>query len=84
MKKINKIVLCTLSLCAVLFASCDPNKEQCWKITLTSPDGGQVVEYYYYGNGVDSDAQLDLLASSMPGFKATKTQTFLSKDNCKK
>ena len=66
------------------FTSCDPNKEQCWKITLTSPDGGQVVEYYYYGNGVDSDAQLELLASSMPGFKATKTQTFLSKDNCKK
>jgi hypothetical protein len=66
------------------FTSCDPNKEQCWKITLTSPDGGQVVEYYYYGNGVDSDAQLELLASSMPGYKATKTQTFLSKDNCKK
>jgi len=42
------------------------------------------MEYYYYGSGVDSDAQLELLASSHPGYKATKTQTFLSKDNCKK
>ncbi|MBQ8939693.1 MAG: hypothetical protein IJ047_05665 [Paludibacteraceae bacterium] len=84
-----KKVFMSLAAVAVMalaagFTSCDPNKEQCWKITLTSPDGGQVVEYYYYGNGVDSDAQLELLASSMPGFKATKTQTFLSKDNCKK
>ena len=84
-----KKVFMSLAAVAVMalaagFTSCDPNKEQCWKITLTSPDGGQVVEYYYYGNGVDSEAQLELLASSMPGYKATKTQTFLSKDNCKK
>ena len=84
-----KKVFMSLAAVAVMalaagFTSCDPNKEQCWKITLTRPDGGQVVEYYYYGNGVDSDAQLELLASSMPGYKATKTQTFLSKDNCKK
>ena len=84
-----KKVFMSLAAVAVMaltagFTSCDPNKEQCWKITLTSPDGGQVVEYYYYGSGVDSDAQLELLASSHPGYKATKTQTFLSKDNCKK
>lgn len=84
----KKIVMSLAAVCMLAvsasFVSCDPNKEQCWKITLTSPDGGQVLEYYYYGNGVDSDAQLELLASSHPGFKATKVQTFLSRENCVK
>lgn len=82
MKKI--LILGAFALATLALTSCDPNKEQCWKITLTSDTGGPVIEYYYYGNGVDSDAQLEILASSHPGYKATKEQTFLSKDNCHK
>lgn len=77
-------ILGVFALATLAFTSCDPNKTQCWKITLTSDTGGQVLEYFYYGDGVDSDAQLELLASSHPGYKATKEQTFLSKDNCHK
>ena len=75
-------ILGVFALATLAFTSCDPNKEQCWKMTIVS-DAGTVI-YYYYGNGVDSDAQLELLASSHPGFKATKVQTFLSKENCHK
>lgn len=78
MKKIFFVSL--FALATLAFTSCDPNKEQCWKMTVTTDEGS--VTYYYYGNGVDSDAQLDLYAQ-MPGVKsARKEQTFLSKDNC--
>ena len=75
-------ILGVFALATLAFTSCDPNKEQCWKMTIVS-DAGEVI-YYYYGNGVDSDAQLELLASSHPGYKATKEQTFLSESNCHK
>lgn len=74
------VVVLTL---AASFVSCDPNKEQCWKITLTEQTTGQVrLVAYYYGNGVDSDAYITQLAQSNPGCSATKQQTFLSKENC--
>ena len=85
----KKILMSLMAVCmmAVAFGltSCDPNKAQCWKITLTSRESGApTLEYYFYGTGVESDAQLEMLASSNPGYSATKVQTFLSKDNCHK
>ena len=78
MKKI--FILGAFALATLALTSCDPNKEQCWKIIVTSETG--TTEYYYYGSGVDSDAQIDIYAK-MPGVKsARKEQTFLSKDNC--
>ena len=78
MKKL--FIACAVALTALVFTSCDPNKEQCWKITVVTEAG--TATYYYYGNGVDSDAQLDIYRQ-MPGVKSTsKAQTFLSKDNC--
>ena len=79
---ISLMAVCMVAVAAGL-SSCDPNKEQCWKITLTSRTTGQATEYYYYGNGVDSDAEIERLAQMNPGCSATKTQAFLSRENCK-
>ena len=73
-------ILGVFALATLAFTSCDPNKTQCWKMTIVS-DAGTVI-YYYYGDGVDSDAQLDIW-SQVPGLKSAKKEsTFLSKDNC--
>ena len=81
MKKL--IIACVVAMTALAFTSCDPNKTQCWKITLQY-ESGQTEEFYYWGSGVDSDAVIEQYAQTIPGTKATKQQTFLSKDNCHK
>lgn len=73
---------CMLALSAA-FVSCDPNKAQCWKLSVTSQDD-ITVEYLFYGTGVEADAQLEMYVK-MGGVKRThREQTFLSKENCHK
>jgi hypothetical protein len=78
MKKI--FFACAIALTAIAFASCDTQKEQCWKMTVVSSLG--TVTYYYYGSGPDSDAQLDIYKNTPGVTSVRKEQTFLSKDNC--
>lgn len=72
---------CVLALSAT-FVSCDPNKAQCWKMTIVMQND-VTEEFYFYGTGVESDAQLELYYQA--GAKSVKKeQTFLSRDNCHK
>ena len=79
MKKI--FILGAFALATLAFTSCDPNKEQCWKIIVTF-DTGATSEYFYYGSGVDSDAQFAIYEKMQGVRSVRKEQTFLSKDNC--
>lgn len=82
MKKL--LIACVVAMTALAFTSCDPNKAQCWKITLEYKDGGkQTEEFYFWGTGVESDAMIEQYASAT-GARVTKQQTFLSKENCRK
>ena len=72
---------CMLALSAAL-VSCDPNKAQCWKLTVVS-ENDATAEYYFYGTGVEADAQLEIYHRA--GAKSVKReQTFLSQENCHK
>ena len=71
--------VCVLALAAG-FVSCDPNKAQCWKLTATFPQGG-TQEMYFYGTGVEADAQLEILHQAGAN-KVQREQTFLSQENC--
>jgi hypothetical protein len=64
------------------FVSCDPNKTQCWLLIATFPQGG-TQEMYFYGSGVEADAQLEILHQA-GATKIERKQTFLSKENCHK
>jgi len=81
MKKIIMTVaaVCVLALAAG-FVSCDPNKAQCWKLVATFPSGQQQI-MYFYGTGVEADAQLELMHQAGAN-KIHREQTFLSKENC--
>lgn len=70
-----------LALSAAL-VSCDPNKAQCWKLTVTYPEGNSI-ESYFYGTGVEADAALEVYYKA-GATKVHREQTFLSKENCKK
>jgi len=73
-------VVCVMALAAG-FVSCDPNKTQCWKITVEFQNGQSEV-YYFWGDGLQSDAQLNEYGK-LPGIKRTsKTQAFLSQSDC--
>jgi hypothetical protein len=70
---------CLMTLCAVM-VSCDPNKAQCWKMYVGYPSG-QTEVFYFYGTGVEADAQLELYVKA--GANSTRReQTFLSESNC--
>lgn len=72
---------CMLALSAT-FVSCDPNKTQCWRLEVTSEEG-LTVEYYFWGTGVEADAQLEVYHRA--GAKRVyREQTFLSQENCHK
>lgn len=71
---------CMLAMSAAL-VSCDPNKAQCWKLYVGF-DNGKSAEYYFYGTGVEADAQLELYHQAGAN-TIRREQTFLSKENCK-
>jgi len=74
---------CCLMAVSAAFISCDPNKTQCWKITVEFQTG-QTEEYYFWGDGMESDAQLDQYGK-LPGIKrVSKVQTFMSQSDCHK
>ena len=83
MKKIFFVAAaCCLMALGAVMVSCDPNKAQCWKLTVGYPNG-QTAEYYFYGTGVEADAQLELYHQA--GANSVKReQTFLSEGNCHK
>lgn len=72
---------CMLAMSAAL-VSCDPNKAQCWKLQVTSQDD-VTVEYYFYGTGVEADAQLEIYHQA-GAKRVSREQTFLSRENCHK
>lgn len=70
---------------AALLTSCDTNKAQCWKITVTYTEGNKT-EYLFWGTGDESDAQLDTFkeAIALGAVKSvSKEQTFLPQSDCK-
>ena len=71
--------VCVLALAAG-FVSCDPNKAQCWKLIATYPEGN-TEEQYFYGTGVEADAQLEIFVRAGAN-KVRREQTFLSVGNC--
>lgn len=73
---------CMLALSAT-FVSCDPNKAQCWLITVTLQDS-TTEEHYFYGTGIEADAQMELYHQALDAKSVRREQTFLSKDNCHK
>ena len=70
---------CMLAMSSAL-VSCDPNKAQCWKLIATYP-GGQTEETYFYGTGIEADAQLEIYHRA-GAVKIQREQTFLSQENC--
>ncbi len=81
MKKVFFVAAaCCLLAVSAAFVSCDPNKAQCWKMSVTY-QGGQTAEYYFYGTGVEADAQLELYVKA-GAIQTRREQTFLSRDNC--
>lgn len=83
MKKVFVLAAaCCLLAVSAAFVSCDPNKAQCWKMVVTYP-GDKTEEYYFYGTGVEADAQLELYHQA-GAIKLHREQTFLSKENCHK
>ena len=80
----KKSIVCAAACCllalAATFSSCDPNKAQCWKLTVKYQDN-KTIEYYFYGTGVEADAQLDVYQKT-GATTVRREQTFLSKDNC--
>ena len=84
MKKVffGAVACCMLALSAA-FVSCDPNKAQCWLLSVTMQDDTKV-EYYFYGTGVEADAQLEVYARTGGVKRTHREQSFLSKENCHK
>ena len=75
-------ILVALFVATVAFTSCDPNKTQCWKITVELQNG-QKSEYLFWGDGMQSDAQMDMY-QQVPDIKSVrKEQTFLSEQDCR-
>lgn len=71
-----------LVIAAATFSSCNPDAIQCWKITVSFQTGTTQV-YYFWGDGMQSDAQLETY-QRLPGIKSvSKEQTFLSESDCK-
>jgi len=71
---------CMLAVGASL-VSCDANKPQCWKLTAVYDD--VTIEAFFYGSGVEADAQLEV--HHRAGAKSIRReQTFLSQENCHK
>jgi hypothetical protein len=84
MKKFFCMSLMAIGLMALAagFTSCDPNKAQCWKLSVSYPEGPSV-EYYFYGTGIEADAQLEVYHQAGAN-RVSRSQTFLSKENCHK
>jgi len=62
--------------------SCNTDKTQCWKIYVEF-QSGQSQEYYFWGSGIESDAQMKIY-EQMPDIKTIrKEQTFRSESDCK-
>ena len=82
MKKVIMLAAacCMLALSASL-VSCNPDKTQCWKLSVTSEDG-KVTEHFFYGTGTEADAQLEVYHRA-GATKVHREQTFLSEENCK-
>lgn len=80
MKKI--FILGAFALATLALTSCDPNKEQCWKLTIGYPTG-QTEVHYFYGTGIEADAQLEVYHRAGAN-SVDRKQAFLSKDNCHK
>ncbi len=74
--------VCMLAVSAS-FVSCDPNKAQCWKLTVTYQND-QTEEFYFYGTGVEADAQLEMYQQTGGVKRTHREQTFMSKENCHK
>ena len=76
-------IAAALVIAAFVGTACNPDAVQCWQITVEFTNGSSAT-YYYWGDGKQSDAQIDTYAQ-MPGVKrATKTQAFLSESDCGK
>ena len=82
----KKILMSLMAVCmmAVAFGltSCDPNKAQCWKMSVTY-ESGQTEEFYFYGTDVEADAQLEIYHKA-GAVKVGREQTFMSEQNCHK
>ena len=84
LKTTNKMkkmfIIGALALFTLAITSCDPNKVQCWKLNVKYSDG-KSMEYYFYGSGVEADAQLEIyrLAGAT---QIGREQTFRSKNDC--
>ena len=74
-------IAAALVVAAFVGTSCNPDAVQCWIITVEFTNGSSAT-YYYWGDGKQSDLQIDTYAQ-MPGVKrAGKTQAFLSQSDC--
>ena len=67
---------------AASFVSCDPNKAQCWLLTVSFQEG-QTQQEYFYGTAVEADVRLEFFHQA-GAISVRREQTFLSEQNCHK
>ncbi len=78
----KKLFIVIAVLCACALTSCtDPNKEQCWEITITYANNATAT-YLFWADGDTSDAYLKKLALSPDVKTASKMSTFVSEGDC--
>jgi len=77
----KKVFFLAAVFCAALMTSCkDINAVQCWEITWENKTTGATGMYYFWGDGQQSDKELERVGSVVG--KATKRQTTKSKSDC--
>jgi len=77
----KKVFFLAAIFCAALMTSCkDKDAIQCWEITWENKTTGDTGTYYFWGDGKQSDVEIDRVGSIMG--KATKKQTSKDKADC--
>lgn len=77
----KKVLFAAAIVCAAFMTSCkDINAVQCWEITWENTKTGATGTYYFWGNGEQSDKEIDRVGSLLG--KAGKKQTTKDKADC--